>query len=91
MNGPQHYREAERLASLAADDEAIGEYDIPETRYNLAAAQIHATLALAAATVHGAIGNDLASTVDVDVLAAQAHEWLDAIATELKTRKAADQ
>lgn len=37
MSGPEHYREAERLAgSVSADD--------------LAAAQVHATLALAAAT-----------------------------------------
>ena len=47
MNGPEHYREAERLAeqSLNAD------YGDEEFRMRLAAvAQVHATLALAAAT-----------------------------------------
>jgi hypothetical protein len=38
MTGPEHYREAERLISIPADD------------HGLRVAQIHATLALAAAT-----------------------------------------
>lgn len=46
MNGPQHYAEAERLASLAE----IGQAD-PRDPIILAAAQVHATLAAAAATV----------------------------------------
>lgn len=40
MNGPEHYREAERLLSLGPGV--------------LAAAQVHATLALAAATIEAA-------------------------------------
>lgn len=49
MNGPEHYREGERLL-----DEARGTN--PQITYakdatQLAAAQVHATLALAAATV----------------------------------------
>ncbi|GAA3717894.1 hypothetical protein [Streptomyces tremellae] len=45
MNGPEHYREAERLLVLA------DYHDDPDRR---AAAQVHATLALAAATVASA-------------------------------------
>jgi hypothetical protein len=46
MTGPGHYQEAERLLLQAAnaDTGSNGE------RYSLAAAQVHATLALAAAT-----------------------------------------
>lgn len=47
MNGPEHYREAERLLEIAAEDANIGS---EEERYSLTAAQVHATLALAAAT-----------------------------------------
>lgn len=47
MNGPAHYREAERLIEIANRDE-LGS---PEERYRVAAAQVHATLALVAATV----------------------------------------
>ena len=49
MTGPQHYREAERLAVVAygLDGEAAA---------NMAAlAQVHATLALAAATAYPAV------------------------------------
>lgn len=48
MTGPEHYRQAERLLAEAAVEGAEGIYFVrPE---NLAAAQAHATLALAAAT-----------------------------------------
>lgn len=47
MNGPQHYEEAERLlkAAMLTDDDVEAGYES-----NVAAAQVHATLALAAAT-----------------------------------------
>ena len=48
MTGPQHYREAERLLDLA-DDQARGGHDHAEAMA-VANAQVHATLALAAAT-----------------------------------------
>lgn len=50
--GPEHYREAERLveASPATSD---GDQWLEDVRINLAAAQVHATLALAAATTLG--------------------------------------
>ncbi|MCX4827133.1 hypothetical protein OG746_26935 [Streptomyces sp. NBC_01016] len=52
MTGPEHYVEAERLVAEAAVDGAEGTRFVrPE---NLAAAQVHATLALAAATAMGA-------------------------------------
>jgi hypothetical protein len=48
MTGPEHYREAERLLTEAATEGAEGTYFVrPES---LAAAQVHATLALTAAT-----------------------------------------
>lgn len=52
MTGPEHYIEAERLLAEASTDGADGTYFVrPES---LAAAQVHATLALAAATAMGA-------------------------------------
>lgn len=50
MTGPEHYREAERLLEQAAGLTATA-YEGDE----LAAAQVHATLALAAATAYPAI------------------------------------
>ena len=51
MNGPDHYREAQRLmdrAEICAPEQAS---------QHLAEAQVHATLALAAATIHGSGDN----------------------------------
>jgi len=53
MTGPEHYREAERLRSRIP---ALSEAQATET---LAAAQVHATLALAAATAYPAIREHL--------------------------------
>lgn len=67
MNGPEHYREAERLLVSCQID--LGEFEVyPQVgggaedgvdscRNALMAAQVHATLALAAATIHPAIAN----------------------------------
>lgn len=50
MSGPQHYAEAERLLSFAMlDDTYVDTGNAGEA--TLAAAQVHATLALAAATI----------------------------------------
>jgi hypothetical protein len=46
MTGPEHYREAE----VALDTAAKAEFDSNLERYNLARAQVHAMLAVAAAT-----------------------------------------
>ena len=48
MNGPNHYGEAERLSSDAHGLFAEGKWS--EAQVVFAAAQVHATLALAAAT-----------------------------------------
>ena len=56
MTGPEHYREAERLAKLASDYEGLpGSHHIQVGQV----AQVHAALALAAATalVMGDNGN----------------------------------
>lgn len=48
MTGPEHYKHAEQLLDWAGDSE-LGSH---EERYQLAAAQVHATLALAAASAN---------------------------------------
>lgn len=49
MNGPEHYAEAERLLAIAADP---GANDRPEVQvFRTQQAQVHATLALTAATL----------------------------------------
>lgn len=48
MTGPEHNREAERLLSIANGDD-------PRDALIVATAQVHATLALAAATAYPAI------------------------------------
>lgn len=55
MNGPQHYADAESFLERAAAPgiELGGDME----RYYLAAAQVHATLALTAATVDAAYGD----------------------------------
>ncbi|GGU12948.1 hypothetical protein [Streptomyces violascens] len=51
MTGPEHYREAERLIAVAVrSDQTTYEGENPEADRTLAEAQVHATLALAAAT-----------------------------------------
>jgi hypothetical protein len=46
VNGIEHYKKAEEALGYAAE----GKFGSDEERYNLAVAQVHATLALAAAT-----------------------------------------
>lgn len=49
MTGPEHYREAERLLEAAASSkETTYEGENPEADRDIAAAQVHATLALVA-------------------------------------------
>lgn len=52
MTGPGHYREAERLGSLAQGQDLIW------AMFTMAQAQMHATLALAAATALNDCIND---------------------------------
>lgn len=53
MSGPGHYREAERLAEVGAELVDEGRLDAAQVRLRLA--QVHATLALAAATAYPAV------------------------------------
>jgi hypothetical protein len=54
MTGPGHYKEAERLMSLEPHQRTEnGEPDNPAILALMAEAQVHATLALAAAVVDG--------------------------------------
>ncbi|MFJ9890844.1 hypothetical protein ACIQRW_34035 [Streptomyces sp. NPDC091287] len=66
MNGPEHYREAERL--LAEADTILRPYDEGpcEADRVLAAAQVHASLALTAVTVEQAANT--ASAADINSL-----------------------
>lgn len=76
--GPEHYREAERLISQSRSEHTYTN-NVPSL---LARAQVHATLALAAATAHaGLIGHTLAASCPVNQLAhddetvTAANEW----------------
>ena len=53
MTGPEHYREAERLISTTVEKDGLIGTPHPHV---LALAQVHATLALAAATALGREG-----------------------------------
>lgn len=53
MNGPQHYREAEKILDLA--EESHLDYGNEWYANAVGAAQVHATLALAAATAAPAV------------------------------------
>lgn len=68
MTGPEHYKAAERLLAEAVDSVAGGD-PAPEL---LAAAQVHATLALTAATA-------LCWHADMPVM--DSDNWLDAAAS----------
>ena len=73
MTGPEHYAEAERLLALADRHTRGVTYD-QEWTLTLTAAQVHATLALAAATAVGTAGPD-------------GHAWADVAATRLSASK----
>jgi hypothetical protein len=73
MTGPEHYAEAERLLALA-DRHTWGVTYDQEWTLTLTAAQVHATLALAAATAGGTAGPD-------------GHAWADVAATRLSASK----
>jgi len=73
MTGPEHYVEAERLLALA-DRHTKGVTYEQKWTLTLTAAQVHATLAVAAATAVGTAGPD-------------GHAWADVAATRLSARK----
>ena len=55
MNGPDHYREAEQLVRDAGCAQAARS---DHAAFLMAEAQVHATLALAAATLHSGSGDN---------------------------------
>lgn len=57
MTGPDHFREAERLMRDAKRDGPDGPYYMDDQMPTLAAAQVHATLALAAAAALPHLGD----------------------------------
>jgi hypothetical protein len=73
MTGPDHYAEAERLLAVADRHTRGVTYD-EEWTLTLTAAQVHATLALAAATAVGTTGPD-------------GRAWADVAATRLSASK----
>ena len=66
MNGPEHYREAERLIDTASGEQPSADH----AKVILAAAQAHATLALAAA-----VAGPVASQYDGDENYARSRGW----------------
>lgn len=66
MTGQEHYKQAARLISSAEMLSDTGApYYVPDDAATIAAAQVHATLALAAATERVAADEDrIAGTVD---------------------------
>lgn len=72
--GPEHYREAARLAGLVG--ERVRQVrDVP-AREVLALAQVHATLALAAATV---TGTRLAGRIAIDPNDEAGEQWAEVL------------
>ena len=51
MSGPEHWQRAEQLLAMASEEPADPDAPYAHERYLLAKAQLHATLALVAATV----------------------------------------
>lgn len=71
MTGPEHYAEAENLLSLARGTAGKDERDAL-----LGCAQVHATLALAAATARPAI-----TASEAGVGSNQDYDWAQAVAS----------
>ena len=69
MTGPEHYRRAQELAEMAGEDPTDPDAPYAHEAYLLAAAQVHATLALTAAT---------ATAIPVDGNEPQVEEWAEA-------------
>ncbi|MET8978509.1 hypothetical protein ABZX85_23115 [Streptomyces sp. NPDC004539] len=75
MTGPEHYHEAERLLAVAADSsETTYAGENPEADRTIAEAQVHATLALAAATALSVPARSL----NVQQARSEAEAWIGA-------------
>lgn len=75
MTGPEHYRAAEQCLAYAADEDLGSDAE----RYNLAAAQVHATLAHAAA-----VALEVTATMPPHVTSAGA-DWREVISPAEQT------
>lgn len=89
MTGPEHYREAERLLAESRTEPRPNDEGHCEADRTIIEAQVHATLALAAATAgHMAVTAYLGNASGLDV-----EEWADALAvmgTAAEVRKAGE-
>lgn len=76
MTGPEHFQEAERLITLALEQRLDERTDdvAPRSRLTMAQAQVHATLALAAATAE-----PIAQSYDGDYDTTIPAAWSEAI------------
>ncbi|MER5694879.1 hypothetical protein ACWDBO_31215 [Streptomyces mirabilis] len=83
MTGPEHYLESERLLKSAADNFLRH----GNAGSALAAAQVHATLALAAATAMGAVVEDDLAGFTVE----ERDAWYAVAGTRPGTRPAAEE
>jgi hypothetical protein len=70
MTGPEHYREADRILAVAKDADPDANRD--DVALLLKFAEVHATLALAAATAEA---GDLTTRGGVDALGRPASPW----------------
>jgi hypothetical protein len=78
VTGPEHYREAERLITVArkADrDDLYGQYTETQAAIILADAQVHATLAAAAAGALGTSSAEGRAWAEVAGTGMQAPTW----------------
>ncbi|MGW5465190.1 hypothetical protein [Streptomyces sp. NPDC003996] len=80
--GPDHYQEAERLLRLASAHEVQAGSDSPDLAHLYAEAQVHATLALAAATALNGHSHDEGGMPLEDY-----NEWVNAAAVWKPTRR----
>lgn len=79
MNGPQHYREAERIAAiLLAGKDELHQLTAADVARYAAAGELHATLALAAATALGATQHRHGEDFFVAMRWSESKAWQDA-------------
>ncbi|MET7933432.1 hypothetical protein [Streptomyces sp. NPDC005322] len=86
MTGPEHYREAERLLAEACTIPRPHDEGHCEADRTIAEAQVHATLALAAATAMQAPVDDCAAGMTVEEWDA----WYRAAGTKSQPKGGAD-
>lgn len=68
MDGPQHYLAAERLLNEAETDEISSALDESRVSLKISLAQVHATMALAAATAETILADELVKDMNGNFL-----------------------